>query len=79
MQSTIMIMAMVAFFAIYIIIGRITQRKVKTSEDFHIAGREMGFLPTALSTAATDMAVSGLSVSADSPIVWGLPAVYGDG
>ncbi|ATW24871.1 sodium:solute symporter family protein [Candidatus Formimonas warabiya] len=60
MQSTIMIMAMVAFFAIYIIIGRITQRKVKTSEDFHIAGREMGFLPTALSTAATDMAVSGV-------------------
>lgn len=49
-----------AYFVAVLMIGKWSMSKVKTASDFHIGGRNMGKLETALSTAATDFGGSGL-------------------
>lgn len=53
-----------AVFTIYVaavlLIGRLTSRRIGTSEDFHLCGRSLGRLPAALSLAATEFSGSGL-------------------
>jgi SSS family solute:Na+ symporter len=50
----------VAYFVVFMWVGKWSTSKVKTTEDYLLAGRQLGKIPAALSTAATDFGGSGL-------------------
>lgn len=66
------------YFVAVIYIGKWASSKVKTAEDFHLGGRAMGKLETALSTAATDFGGSGLVGAAGLAYAIGLAGGWWD-
>jgi SSS family solute:Na+ symporter len=64
------------YLVIVLLIGRITGRRIHSSEDFHLCGRDLGRLPAALSQAATEFSGSGLIGGASLAYVAGISVVW---
>lgn len=65
-----------AYFIAVLMIGRISSRRIQTSEDFHLCGRKLGRLPAALSLAATEFNGSGLIGGAGLAYAIGISGIY---
>ncbi len=69
-----------AIFAAYIFlvlaIGRYWSKRVKSTEDFHLCGRDLGKLPASLSLAATEFSGSGLIGGAGLAYAIGLSGIF---
>jgi SSS family transporter len=70
----------IAVFALYIgivlAIGRYWSRRVHSTEDFHLCGRDLGRVPASLSLAATEFSGSGLIGGAGLVYAIGLSGIF---
>ena len=70
----------IAFFVAYIGlvlgIGRYWSKRIRSAEDFHLCGRDLGKLPASLSLAATEFSGSGLIGGAGLVYAIGLSGIF---
>ncbi len=70
----------IAIFVVYIGlvlgIGRYWSKRIKSTEDFHLCGRELGKVPAALSLAATEFSGSGLIGGAGLAYAIGISGIF---
>ena len=70
------IVIFVAYIGIVLGIGRYWSKRVQSTEDFHLCGRQLGKLPASLSLAATEFSGSGLIGGAGLVYAIGLSGIF---
>lgn len=65
-----------AYIGLVLGIGRYWSKRIKSTEDFHLCGRQLGRLPAALSLAATEFSGSGLIGGAGLAYAIGVSGIY---
>jgi len=66
----------VSYIGLVLAIGQYWSKRVKSTEDFHLCGRDLGKLPASLSLAATEFSGSGLIGGAGLVYAVGLSGIY---
>jgi len=65
-----------AYIGLVLAIGRYWSKRVHSTEDFHLCGRELGPVPASLSLAATEFSGSGLIGGAGLAYAIGVSGIY---
>ncbi|MDH3546021.1 MAG: sodium:solute symporter family protein [Gammaproteobacteria bacterium] len=66
----------VLYIGLVLAIGQYWSKRVKSAEDFHLCGRDLGKLPASLSLAATEFSGSGLIGGAGLAYAIGLSGIF---
>ena len=78
MDSTLILGIIIAYIIIIVLIGLISSRKVKTSQDFFLADRSVGWLTLTATITATTVGGSATIVAGGRIYASGLPALWYD-
>ena len=70
------IVIFMAYIGLVLGIGRYWSKRIKSTEDFHLCGRELGKVPASLSLAATEFSGSGLIGGAGLVYAIGLSGIF---